>query len=149
MCDPIMNFEDMSVQEKTILMCMERIDKLEDRANKLEAEFEEKTRITLLNTIVACDMLEHIVYDVFFFLCGVNVNERKGKVCKQVIRDILPNYIGSASSTPRARQMAQMFTVSSNGITGVDLYRFLSTWSVDELEAYWAYRLQWVGWIDK
>lgn len=163
MDDEFLVKEFLSPQDRAILMCIERIDKLEAQVDRF--------RITLLNTIAACASIKDIALDVFFFLSGIKPEERL-RCNAKVIKDVLPKYMSEAATNPRIQQMCKIvvspksflhlshedvesYTIDtctcyyfvSDDVKGTNLYTFLSTWTLKELEEYWEYRLKWSKWV--
>jgi hypothetical protein len=152
---------DASVQDKAIIMCIQRIEQLEEIA-----------RVHLVNTITTCSFLDNVALDVFFFLLGIPVTLRTQVISNaDMIKYYLHTYLTSEriQSDPRILRMCDMLKspkrytditsddvlryeyincneVNYNNINGNNLYPFLLTWSYGQLEEYWQYRLQWTQW---
>lgn len=151
--------KDVTHQDKAILMCIERIDNLEAQVCSLNNRY----RQTLLNTICACDCAREIALDVFFFLLGVKPEERWSTV--DVIRNIIPKYMGNVLQNHRIMEMSRIvisptpfYQISEHDlvhypcldqwgirdtVSGYKILEFLKTWTLEELEEYLSYRQKW------
>lgn len=164
--DPFYDNGRASVQDQAILMCIERIQELENQVQYLQS----KTREYLINSIAACSYLHDAALDVYFHLVGVQPWERVHyNSVTSIISNVLPKYVNEATlSDPRIQRMCSMlrspkpisqlsekdivmfaenWTEVSKEYQGENLYAFLQTWSLEELERYWTYRLTWTRWL--
>jgi hypothetical protein len=158
----IINFAASTPQEKAILMCIERIERLEDRVQDLT----EECRQSYIRDILTCTTKDYIAIDVFAFLLGISHEKRNTIPTDEFMFDYLRKHSPSPVSPrieflySKLRDTKRPWTLTYEDKVnppygwfdtdyGSNVYEMLNAMTYDEIKAYWTYRLKWtkcVGW---
>jgi hypothetical protein len=165
--DACFTLDGASAQDRAILMCIQRIEALEEKLDNI-------AKNNLINAIATCASNTNIALDVFFYLLGIPIELRKSvSAPDDIVKYHLAMYMTPeriASADPRITRLCDMlrspkkFTdissddvedsgfgyhiLDNNIIKGSNMYSYLLTWTFHELQEYWNHRLQWTRWID-
>ncbi len=148
-----LNMTNATIQEKTILMLIERIE-------NLEKELYETKKNNIICAIAACDNKVGIWADIFLFFLGIDIPTRiKIKENHKLTKTFLPQTIPK-----RAIQLYKLLDTSNKPFwesdfnvenswdlysdeNGYNIYKILQKMTLKELEDYWHYRISWTKWL--
>jgi hypothetical protein len=163
-----------STLEKTLMMCIERIEKLEHQLDITYQEFKEMKVIfsgkelqekeDIIRDLLVMEPKSVLTFDIFGFLLGMSPQERSKHRYNEFILQVLPTYKDSISErvqylysllqnskapweiTEDDLSIESPFRISPS--YGSNLYEVLQAMTMDELRGYWRYRLLWTQCIN-
>jgi len=144
----IMDTSSLTAQDKAIIMCIERIEKLESRLYDLQKQ-------TLIRDIATCESTSHIAIDIFLYLLGAPPADRSPVEIEDTVK---LHYAQNNSARARVQELAALvkndkklwemtatelsIPVHYNDMFGDNIYTVLETMTLDELNGFWQYQLQ-------
>ncbi len=149
-----LNMTNATIQDKTILMLIERIE-------NLEQELYETKKINIIRTITCCDSRVNLWADLFMFFLGIDVPSRINiykdhKVTKNYIPSIIPQRAIELYKIHNSKNIPfweSDFSIEKNynlypNEDATNIYKILENMTLKELEDYWHYRLLWLKWLE-
>ena len=170
---PLCDIQSASTLEKTILMCIERIERLEEQLDmshqeiavlkKRVSECEEKEKEYIIRDLLVMEPKCILTVDIFGYLLGVHPERRTDKRVDEFIIDVLSGYSNDDSmSIPERvqylysllRDTKPPWDMTSEDFSnqspykiessyGSNIYTVLQAMTLEELKGFWDYRLQW------
>lgn len=157
------DFVTATPQEKAIIMCIERIERLEDRVNDLEAECKQH----FIRDILTLTSKEYLMFDIFAFLCGVPIETRQNLSVNEFIFTYFHTHVKNipqracdlfaflhGSKEPwnttmedKTEKALSLFAPFKEEY-GVNIHAMLQAMTYEELKGYWTYRLEWTRCIN-
>ena len=148
-----LDYKTLTIQDKFTLSCLDRIEKLEshydDRIKKLEQTFIEYKKEILIKTIMCITDKSSIYIDVFAFLLGMkkdNVSSNSDFLSTFKNIMLIPARIIELHSHIKDIPFWDELFILSNFTHGTNMYFVLENMTLEELENYWKYRIEWTQW---
>jgi hypothetical protein len=158
------NIHDIDVvcetpQDRAILMCIDRIAKLEEHIVNLEREM----KACYIRDILVLDVKSNIAIDLFAYICGVTPIERVDINCHKLVYKF-EQIIQSREDRMPPKRALELFAYMKHSKApwseefhveckeyagnlpldyGANVYDVLQAMTIDEIRGYLDYRLRW------
>lgn len=157
-------------QDNAILMCIERINRLEEEIQMLKEGWKRDIqRETIIRDIVLCDDRKAVSLDLLFYFLGIPYNERADVFLERhldLVRNVLPKYSHKTETCPTIIRMAEILQVKgkinivkvdascytrwnsiNTEVEAANIVSFLKTLTTQELEGFWEWRMLATKWM--